>query len=141
MDTVPSITPQASVAPATVNKMAVCPQCHQPVLPEYYYCPNCGKKLDDQPLSTSIWAQIWLYTFTLIFMPLTCYLIYTHWKGLQYFRSEDPKARRMGLISIILLVISFGFLVWSTWASIVWVQGYVSAQESSISSMGLPPGL
>jgi hypothetical protein len=98
------------------------------VRPEYYFCPNCGKKLEDAPLSTTIWAQIWLYTFTLILMPITCYLVYTRWQGLKYFRSQDPKAHRMGVTSIVLLIISIILLVWYTWQGTLWLQQYVQTQ-------------
>ena len=44
----------------------ICPQCHQPVKPEWYYCPNCGKKLSEPGLSTSLASQLWLYAFSII---------------------------------------------------------------------------
>ncbi len=138
METVGSPTNTVPASqPESVAKMAVCPQCHQPVRPEYYFCPNCGKKLEERPLSTSVWAQIWLYFFTLILMPITCYLIYTRWQGLRYFRSNDPKARQIGLIAIILLIISIILLVWGTWAGITQFQQYIQNQENSINYIGL----
>ncbi len=133
MDTPQSTTQPEATAP---NRKAICPQCHQPVLPEYYYCPNCGKKLEERPLSTGIGAQLWLYTYTLVIMPLTAYLAYKSWKGVAYFRSEDPKAKRIGLIAIILLVGTIIFVIWSTWASIVWFQGYIKAQQASPNYLG-----
>lgn len=87
-------------------------------------------------MSTSIWAQIWLYAFTLILMPVTCYLIYTRWQGIKYFKSKDPKAHRMGLIAIILLIVSIVFLIWSTWQGTVWLNKYVQAQVNSVSNLG-----
>jgi hypothetical protein len=138
MDTPPAsnTSPEttAPILPATANM--ICPQCHQPVLPTYYFCPNCGKKLEDAPLSTSIGSQIWLYFFSLIIMPVTCYLIYTRWQGIKYFKSKDPKAHQMGLIAIILLVASFGFIVWSTFAGIAWVQGYVQTEQTQLNNIG-----
>lgn len=127
---------QPQIVPTTINKKSICPQCHQPVLPEYYFCPNCGKKLEEKPLSTGIWAQLWLYFFTLVIMPLTAYLAYRHWHGVEYFRSEDPKAKRVGLISILLLIITIFFLIWSTWASMVWFQEYIKAQQTNPNYLG-----
>ncbi len=139
MDTVsdPNSAPQAPVPPAILVKKKICPQCHQPVLPEYYFCPNCGKNLEEKPLSTTVGAQIWLYTFSLILMPMTCYLIYSKWQGWKYFKSDDPKAKDIGLISIILLGVSFLLLIWITWAGIAALQKYWLTEESSINTMGL----
>jgi heme/copper-type cytochrome/quinol oxidase subunit 2 len=120
--------------PFAAAVLAICPQCHQSVLPQYYFCPNCGKKLEDQPLSTTIWAQVWLYVFSLILMPITCYFIYSRWKGTKYFKSKDPKAHQMGLIAIVLLIISIVFLIWSTWAGTVWLDKYVQTQINSLSN-------
>ncbi len=69
-------------------------------------------------------------------MPVTCYLIYTRWQGIKYFKSKDPKAHQMGLIAIILLVASFGFIVWSTFAGIAWVQGYVQTEQTQLNNIG-----
>jgi ABC-type Fe3+ transport system permease subunit len=69
-------------------------------------------------------------------MPITCYLVYTHWTGWKYFKSDDPKAQRMGTIAIILLAISFIFIIWSTWAGIIWFQQYIQQQETSANSLG-----
>ena len=138
MDTIPvsGIPPQAQILPPVIlTKRTICPQCHQPVMPEYYFCPNCGKKLDDAPLSTSIGAQIWLYTYSLIIMPVTCYLVYTHWKGWKYFKSDDPKARNMGIVAIVLLAISFILIIWSTYAGIGWFQQYVQTQQTQLNNI------
>src|SRR6266481_8112927 len=118
----------------------ICPQCHQPTAPEYYFCPNCGKNLKEPALSTSVWAAFWLYFYTLILMPLTSYLIYRHWQGIKYFRSSDPKARRMGLIAIILLICTLLFVAWSLWAGTLWLQKYVQQQENGLGG-GLGGGL
>lgn len=127
----------ASMPQATLSK-AICPQCHQPIVPQYYFCPNCGKDLHQKPLSTSFGAQLWLYTFSVIVMPLTCCLAYHYWKGWTYFRSENPKARRIGLIAIILLVASFVFMTWLTIAGVAWLQQYEQNQTNAdMSSVGL----
>jgi len=130
----PEVATMPSVAiPAQKN---ICPQCHQPVLPEYYFCPNCGKKLEEVPLSTTIWAQLWLYIFTLIVMPFTGYLAYRHWQGVAYMRSRDPKARRIGFISVILLISTIVLLTWSIWAGITQLKESIQTQQNNINSLG-----
>lgn len=125
----------SEITPDTASK-SVCPQCHQPILPEYYFCPNCGKKLEEAPLSTTVWAQLWLYIFTLIIMPLTGYLAYRHWKGIQYFKSQDPKAKRIGITSIILLIGTVVAIGWSIWAGIAQLKEALNAQQNNINSLG-----
>lgn len=137
MDETPIVNDhEGEAAPLAGMHKNICPQCHQPVLPEYYFCPNCGKELKEKPLSTTIWAQIWLYAFTLVFMPMTSYLIYRYWKGMKYFRSEDPKAHHMGLISIALLIGTIIFVAWSLWAGFAWLQEYIKVQQSDPNYLG-----
>jgi len=52
------------------NISAVCPTCHQPVSPEDYFCPNCGKDLKAKPLSVSITTQIGIYLLSIFLPPL-----------------------------------------------------------------------
>ena len=111
---------------------AVCPMCHTPVLPTYYFCPNCGTKLvGAKPLSTSVWTQAWIYVFSII-MPAIAFLAIKYWPGMDYLRSPDWERKQIGIVAIILMAASTVFLLW--W-SVVWLQGYVQ----SISS-GLIPG-
>lgn len=135
-ETTVSTQSEVVVAPLASDHKSICPQCHQPVLPEYYFCPNCGKGLKEKPLSTTIWAQLWLYIFTLVFMPLTSYLVYRYWNGIKYFRSEDPKAKRIGLISIILLIGTIIAVAWSIWTGFAWFQVYIKTQQSSPNYLG-----
>ena len=113
----------------------VCPQCHQPVTPEEYYCPNCGKKLSEPPLSTSLGAQLWLYAFSLI-LPFIGYLAISYWQGIKYARSDDPKAQEIGWIAIGLLAVSSIFTIWQV---TVWINSFIQTQTSTagLSQYGL----
>ncbi len=128
--------PDSKLSMKEVSGSPICPSCHQPVLSQYYFCPNCGKDLHQKPLSTSLGAQLWLYTFSLIIMPLTCYLVYAHWKGWEYFKSSDPKAKRMGIVAMILIAASLIFIIWSTVAGIIWYEQYSQAEQSQLNSIG-----
>lgn len=83
----------------------VCPVCHQPVLPNYYFCPNCGAKVHDPPLSTTPLTQLGLYAFSIV-LPIICYLLISKWKGIVYLRSKDERAREVGVIACCLLALS-----------------------------------
>lgn len=126
-------TPQAAVpappSPPAVPMM-ICPQCHQPVSLTAYFCPNCGKRLSDPPLPTSIGAQFWLYAFSIV-LPIICFLAVSYWQGITYARSNDPKAQEIGWIAIGLLAVS---TIISFWLAAVWINGFL---QSATSTAGL----
>jgi hypothetical protein len=106
----------------------VCSYCHQPVLSSYYFCPNCGTKLNLAPLSTSVESQALLYLFSAI-LPLICFIFVTRWQGLRYYRSRDEKTKLIGTIAIVILILSTVITIWLAYA---WTQ---SAIQSSINSI------
>jgi len=133
MENDPNINPAQTSVPQPSMPIApamICPQCHQPVQPEYYYCPNCGKKLSEPPLSTSTGAQIWLYAFSII-LPFIGYLAISKWDGIKYARSADEKTQEIGFIAIGLLTLSSIFVIWQV---TVWIQGFI---QSATSTAGL----
>jgi hypothetical protein len=87
------------------SDIKICPVCHQPLLPTYYFCPNCGTKVQQAPLSTSVMSQIGLYVFSII-LPMICFIYVTKWHGITYLKSQDPKAKQIGVIACILLALS-----------------------------------
>ncbi len=95
----------------TIPQSLLCPVCHQPLQPEFYFCPNCGKSLKEKPPSTSAGAQIGLYLMSII-TPLLCFITIGSWHGMKYFKSEDPHAKQIGIISIILMIISTVVTSW-----------------------------
>jgi len=85
-----------------------CKYCGFSVLVTYYYCPNCGKKLKEPPLSTSIGRQIYIYALSLILPPLGL------WPGIKYLRQDNIIAKRIGIIAIVLTIISTILTIWIT---------------------------
>lgn len=112
----------------------ICPVCHQPVLPQYYFCPNCGTKLNTPPLSTTVGTQLWIYAFSII-LPMLVFLFVGKWPGVKYFRSADPKAKQIGYIAWALLILSTIFTIWFAF---VWTQGFI---QSSLNSINLNTNL
>ena len=100
-------TNQSNIAPAAGN---FCIHCGKPIPPGAVFCPNCGARLVGTDLSTSVFTHIWIYGVSLLLPPLG------FWPGIKYFRSNDPKAKQIGLIAIIISVISTIATVWATFA-------------------------
>ena len=109
---------------------SICLVCHQPILPQYYFCPNCGTKLNSAPLSTIVATQIWIYAFSII-LPMICFIFVTRWPGVKYFKSNDPKARKIGQIAWILLILS---TILTIWFAIVWTQRTIQSSIDSINA-------
>src|ERR1700679_2412971 len=111
MDPTPTLPPQVPRPPLTpipvtmpvrvstpapnIPTLTVCTYCHQPLLPTYYYCPNCGTKVSGGELSTSLFTQAWIYIFSAI-LPVMGFIMVTKWPAIKYYRSVDPKAKNIG---------------------------------------------
>jgi len=91
-----------------MNEILFCPNCHQPIEATNFFCSNCGKKIKNPPLSTSISSQIFLYLKTLILPPFG--LIW----GYRYFRQPDSKSKLIGIFTIIITIIETIWLIQST---------------------------
>ena len=134
----PILSPQASAAQpvpapfAQTEASLVCPQCHLPVRPEYYFCPNCGTNLRRPPLSTTIGAQVLIYLFSAA-LPWIAYLAITKWQGLKYIRSGDPQARAIGWIALGILVASS---VVAFWLTTVWINQQISSALNVVGGTG-----
>ena len=120
----PEATNQVSIEPL------ICSYCHQPIQFSYYFCPNCGNKLHTAPLSTSIETQAWIYAFSII-LPMLCFLFITRWPALRYYRSRDPKARQIGIIAFVLIILS---TIVTIWLVTVWTQEAIQSQISAINA-------
>lgn len=107
----------------------ICSVCHIGVQPEYYFCPNCGNNLHPKPLSTSISTQIGIYLFSAI-LPSICFIMVTRWPGLKYYRSEDKKAKIIGIIAWVILIIS---TVITYWLAYIWTKSVVDGALNSAS--------
>ena len=126
MEMGPDYTPAVAAAPAP----AFCPVCHQPILPQYYFCPNCGANLHPAPLPTTPAAQTNLYIWSVV-TPMLAFLSLSKWQGLKYYRSADPKAKQMGSTAFALIIISTLVVIYYT---IVWTQNAIQSSVNSINA-------
>jgi hypothetical protein len=108
----------------------ICPVCHEPILSTYYFCPNCGTKVNEAPLSTSLGTQTWIYAQSII-LPMVLFLFITRWPGIKYFKSDNPKAKRIGQVAWALLILSTVFTIWLAYA---WMQATIQSSINSINT-------
>lgn len=104
----------------------VCPYCNYRLPPNSYFCMNCGKKLKPELLSTGIFAQVWLYFLSLCLPPLGL------GRTLRYIRAEDPIAKKIGWISLIMTIVSIIVAVWLSVSVIQNLNGLLDRQINGI---------
>ena len=85
-----------------------CPNCHNPIEKAVFYCPICGKKVKEKPVSTGFWPVFGLFTLSVLLPPLNIPLSF------KYLRSTDPKAKTFGWVSIALMTSALIIItIWS----------------------------
>ena len=90
-----------------------CPYCNHSIDATAYFCPNCGKKVREKPVSAAFSEQLSLYALSILAPP---FFIGRTWR---YLRSPDPQAKTVGLLSLVFTIIA---LVVATWTTYVFIQ-------------------
>jgi hypothetical protein len=93
METPPSVTAQ-------FDQKVFCPYCFHTLTGGDYFCPFCGKQIKDKPLDFSPLKQLSVYTVSILLPPAGL------WPAYKYLKSKDPRAKKIGIVCIILTVIS-----------------------------------
>ena|SRR3989344_1614838 len=78
----------------------VCKYCKAGVAENFYFCPNCGKKIKEPPFKFSWGKTIAILLESILFPPFG--LI----PGIRYFLKNDHKAQIIGVVAISLTIIS-----------------------------------
>lgn len=84
----------------------ICSNCKGNISPIDFFCPSCGKKLKEKPLSTTFAKQIVIYLFSLFLPPLGIL------PAIKYLRQEDEKSKKVGIVILFLTIISIVITVW-----------------------------
>lgn len=96
-------TQQAQQPPISIdpkNATQECKFCKNSISQTVFYCPICGKKLREPPLSTGIIKQLGVYAISVLLPPLG--LI----PAVKYLLSKEKHAKIIGIIALILTIIS-----------------------------------
>jgi hypothetical protein len=123
----PLMMPSASV-PTFCSK---CRFCHSPAEEAFFYCPVCGKKLKEPPVSTSVLMQILAYAISIFLPPLG--LAYTF----KYLRQGQAKARVIGWITLFLTIISCIVTIKLTLDMMSYLTSSINSQIPNYSNTGL----
>lgn len=91
-----------------MDPQLICPHCKSNVSLLDFFCPVCGKKLKEKPLSTSLSKQLLIYLLSTLLPPLGL------WPAVKYLRQPDEKSKKIGITAIILTVISIILTIWLT---------------------------
>lgn len=111
-----------------MDETQTCKGC-QTISPNtYFFCPNCGKKLKDKSLSTSIGKQIVIYLISFFLPPFGLP------QGIKYLRQNNWKGKTIGIVIILLTIISISI-------SIIIVNAFMSSLSGSLNSLNSYQGL
>ena len=85
--------------------MNQCPTCHSPTQLEWFFCPQCGKVLQERPVRITVGKQILMYLVSFFLAPFG--LVW----GIRYVRNKDRKVKTVGLVCIILTVLALSITI------------------------------
>lgn len=105
---------------------AICPSCHQNILPAYYFCPNCGANLKEEPKPISVALQIGIYALSIFLPPFGL------WPGIKYALKKYPPIKRVGIIAIVLTLLSTILSIWGIFAMF---QNYLKQYSDLLNSI------
>jgi uncharacterized membrane protein YqaE (UPF0057 family) len=106
-----------------------CKFCGQAVFTNYYFCPYCGKKIVEPPITAL--KEISVYLLSVFLPPLGL------WPGIKYLSQKNEKAKRVGLIAIILTIISTIVTIWISIGLLGSLTQSLNAQMNQYPGLGL----
>ena len=120
-----------SSVPPAVPASSVCQYCKTQVEATAFYCPTCGKKIREKPLNTTFWYQVGLYAASILLPPLN--LIW----AVKYYKSPDPKAKKIGTVSLIITVFALIISLWIASALFKNISQQITGQMGQYQYLGL----
>jgi len=106
----------------------VCPFCHFSLAQNFYFCPNCGKKISEPPITVA--KEIGVYLLSVFLPPLGL------WPGIKYLSSKNQKTKRVGTIAIILTILSTVITIWLSVAMFNNLSQSVNSQLNQYQNLG-----
>jgi hypothetical protein len=106
----------------------ICPFCHFTLNETFYFCPNCGKKINEPPIT--ILKEISVYLISILLPPLGL------WPGIKYLFSKNARTKRAGMIAIALTIISTVITLWLSVALFNNLSKSVNSQMNQYQNLG-----
>ncbi|MEK9154984.1 MAG: zinc ribbon domain-containing protein [Patescibacteria group bacterium] len=91
-----------------ISSETTCSSCNAPISPTENFCPQCGTKLKEPPLSISVRKQAFIYLISFFLAPFGLGYAF------KYLKQSDPKARKVGIIVVILTILAIALMIWVT---------------------------
>jgi len=91
-----------------MDSQSTCIYCKGNISSSNYFCPNCGKKIKEKPLSTTFGRQLLVYLLSIFLPPLGI------WPAIKYLHQQDEKSKKIGLIALFLTIASIVITIWLT---------------------------
>lgn len=85
-----------------------CPSCHTAISAAGNFCPQCGVKLKEPALSTSIGKQTLIYFVSFFLAPFGLHY------AIKYLKQSDSKAKLIGVVSLVLTISAILLMFWIT---------------------------
>ncbi|MEK7487858.1 MAG: zinc ribbon domain-containing protein [Patescibacteria group bacterium] len=80
----------------TMPEVTVCPSCQAVIAATANFCSQCGRKLKNTSLSTSVGKQVFIYLVSFFLAPFGLGYAF------MYLKQPDAKARMIGIVSLVL---------------------------------------
>lgn len=97
---IPPTQTQPLAVPVIQSQDFTCKNCHMKILGDYYYCPNCGKKIKEPPFKFSALKTTGIMLESVLLPPLGLF------PGIKYLRYKDPVAKAIGITAIVITIIA-----------------------------------
>jgi hypothetical protein len=110
-----------------------CPICKTLLYPTYNFCPQCGFKLKGGEVEISTAKQIGVYLLSFFLPPLGL------WPGIKYMMKGDAKAKKVGLVAVILTFLSIIITLWVSFGVFKTITSTISPSydQTQIEELGL----
>jgi len=106
-----------------MDSQFTCVYCKGNISSSDYFCPNCGEKIKEKPLSTTFGRQLLVYLLSIFFPPLGI------WPAIKYLRQQDEKSKRIGLTALFLTIIS---IVITSWLTISFINSFRKGLDNQL---------
>jgi hypothetical protein len=100
-----------------------CIYCKGNISSSDYFCPHCGKKLKEKPLSTTFGRQLLVYLLSVFLPPLGI------WPAIKYLRQQDEKSKKIGLTALFLTIVS---IVITSWLTISFINSFRKGLDNQL---------